>query len=79
MSVHTPLDELSLVDRTAIDDPVCREQGLVFTADVWDKLDHQFKRRLAATAASDNINGKSNALELREFFVCQRSLGEFEQ
>lgn len=69
---------ISLVSETALDDPVCREQGLIFTREQFDKLDYQYKRRLAAVANSDEVNGKTDFMVLQAFFCRQKSLSEFE-
>jgi hypothetical protein len=74
---ETPATELSLVDETALDDPVCREQDLIFTKTQWDNLDYQYKRRLAAAAASDEVGGKTDAIVVTQFFVRQKSLSDF--
>lgn len=75
---ETSATELSLVDETALDDPVCREQDLVFTKEQWDNLDYQYKRRLAAAAESDEVGGKTDAIVVTQFFCRQRSLSDFE-
>jgi hypothetical protein len=73
MSVDTPLSELALVNETAL------ETGdMVLTAHEFDNLHYQFIRNLAAEANTDEINGKSNKLEVREYFVRQRMLSEYE-
>lgn len=64
-----------LVAETALD--TGEPSDLVFTADEWDSFEHHFKRRLAGAADTDEISGRSTMLELRSFFVCQRSLGEY--
>lgn len=75
---ETSATELSLVDETALDDPVCREQDLIFTKEQWSRLDYQYKRRLAAAAESDEVGGKTDAIICTQFFVRQRSLSEYE-
>lgn len=78
MSLHdVSAQDLTLVDETALDDPECRALDLIFTAEEYEALDYQFKRRLAAAAASDEINGKSDGMLMRSFFVRQTSLDEF--
>jgi len=47
---------------------------LIFTPAEWDQLDQHFKRRLAGAADTDEISGKSTMLEMRSYFVTQRSL-----
>lgn len=79
MSLHdVSARDLSLVEQTALDDPACRERGLIFTREQFDALDYQLKRRLAAETATDEINGKSDGMVMRSFFVRQYSLADFE-
>jgi len=79
MSLHdVSASSLSLVDETALDDPVCRDRNLIFTADEFENLDYQFVRRLAAQAESDEVNGKSDKIIVRSFFVRQHSLFDYE-
>lgn len=66
---------LQLVQETAIDRG--ESDGMIFTAEEWSQFDLHFKRRLAGAANSDEISGRSTMLELRSYFVCQRSLGEY--
>jgi len=78
MSLHDlSASDLSLVDETALDDPACRARDLIFTGDQFDDLDYQLKRRLAAATDSDEINGKTDSMVMRSFFVRQRTLDEF--
>lgn len=73
MSLHdTSVRDLRLVDETALDvgDPC-------FTKEELDQFSHKLLRRLAAQSNSDEINGKSNQLELRAFYHCQRSLSDY--
>jgi hypothetical protein len=73
MSLHdTPISSLGLVNETAI-----ATGDMIFTADEFDNLHYQFIRNLAAQAKTDEINGKSNRLEVRAYFVRQRTLPEF--
>jgi len=75
MSLHdTSASSLSLVEQTAID----TGDELIFTKEQFQNFDHNFKRNLAANALSDEIHGKSTALELQNYFVCQYTLQEFE-
>jgi len=75
MSLHdTSAGSLSLVSETAID----TGDDLIFTAEEFDRFDHNLKRNLASQAQSDEINGKSNKLEMRAYFVCQHTLLDFE-
>jgi hypothetical protein len=79
MSLHdTSASSLSLVDETALDDPTCRELGLIFSKEEFEGFDHQFKRRLAAMAESDEVDGKTDGIILRSFFVRQKTLTDFE-
>lgn len=74
MSLHdTPVSDLRLVDETAADngDPCLSTVEL-------DQYTHKLLRRLAAEANTDEVNGKSNQLELRAYFHCQRSLTDYE-
>jgi hypothetical protein len=52
-------------------------EDLLFTAEQFDEFDQHFKRRLAGAADSDEISGRSTFLEIRAFFVVQRSLSEY--
>jgi len=80
MSLHdVSAGSLSLVDQTALDDPACREKGLIFTREQFEALDYQFKRRLASETTTDEIHGKSNALEFQSFFCRQYTLDDFAQ
>jgi hypothetical protein len=79
MSLHdVSAGSLSLVEKTALDDPTCLEKGLVFTKEQFENFDYQFKRRLASATELDEINGKSNQLEMQEYFCQQYSLSDFE-
>jgi len=66
--------KLSLVDNTAID---TGDTDLIMTADAFDNIDPQFRRRLAAEANTDEINGKSTALEMKYYFCRQSSLSDY--
>lgn len=80
MSIHdTPASSLSLVDKTALDDPVCLEKGLIFTPEQFERFDYQYVRRLAAATETDEVNGKSDKFIVRSFFVRQHSLSEWEE
>ena len=50
---------------------------LVFTAAEWEQFDQHFKRRLAGAADTDEISGRSTELEMRSYYVRQRSLEDF--
>jgi hypothetical protein len=66
-----------LVAKTAIENNEVAD--LCFQADEWAQFDHHFKRRLAGAADTDEISGRSTDLEIRSYFVVQRTLGEYEQ
>jgi len=65
---------LSLVDETAVD---TGDGHLIMTPEAFDNIDPQFRRRLAAAANTDEINGKSTALEMKYYFCRQRSLTDY--
>jgi hypothetical protein len=65
---------LSLVDETAVD---TGDGHLIMTEKAFDNIDPQFRRRLAAEANTDEINGKSTALEMKYYFCRQRSLTDY--
>lgn len=74
MSLHdTSASDLKLVEETALDngDPI-------LTTDEIDTYSHTLLRRLAAEANTDAVYGKSNRLELRAYFHCQRTLSDYE-
>lgn len=66
--------KLSLVDETAIE---TGDGDLIMTADEFANIDPQFRRRLAAAANTDAINGKSTALEIQYYFSRQRTLADY--
>jgi len=66
---------LSLVDETAVD---TGDGHLIMTPEAFDNIDPQFRRRLAAAANTDEINGKSTALETRFYFCRQYTLDDFQ-
>jgi len=75
MSVQKPPTPPKLVAQNAIEN---NEAGdLTFTADEFARFDQHFKRRLAGAADTDEISGRSTMLEIRSYFVVQRSLGEY--
>lgn len=79
MSLHdTSASELSLVDSTALDDKECRAKDLVFTVKEFEQMDYQLIRRLAATAETDDVNGKSPMLAMRQYFCRQASLEDYD-
>lgn len=88
MSLHdTSAGDLKLVDETALDtdfeDLVTFEARKVngdlrFTKEQLDRMNNHMLRKLAQYVNSDCINGKSTALEIRQFFCVQRSLSEYE-
>lgn len=65
---------MGLVEETALDtgDPV-------FTKEQLENFAYPLLRNLAAHANSDCINGKSNKLEVVDYYAVQYSLGEFEE
>jgi hypothetical protein len=66
-----------LVVETAID---CGEpEDMIFRADEFDEFGQHFKRRLASEAESDAISGRSTLLEIRSYFVVQRTLSEYQK
>jgi hypothetical protein len=50
---------------------------LIFTPQEFKQFDQHFKRRLAGAADTDEISGRSTLLEIRSYYVRQRSLGEY--
>ncbi len=54
-------------------------EDMIFRASEFDRFDHHLKRRLAGAAATDEISGRSTMLEIRSYFVVQRSLDEYAQ
>jgi hypothetical protein len=75
MSTQSPT--LQLVKETAIERG--ESEDMIFTQEQWDNFEQHFKRRLAGAADTDEISGRSTMLELRSFFVRQRSLSEYAQ
>ena len=71
----TPATPLKIVAEDAIERN--EADDLTFTAAEFDRFDQHFKRRLAGAADTDEISGKSTLLEIRSYFVKQRSLGEY--
>jgi len=53
-------------------------EALTFSAAEFDEFDKHFKRRLAGAADTDEISGRSTLLEIRSYFVVQRTLGEYD-
>jgi transcription initiation factor TFIID subunit TAF12 len=66
-----------LVAETAIEKGETEE--MVFRADEFDEFGQHFKRRLAGAAKTDEISGRSTLLEIRSYFVVQRTLTEYSQ
>jgi hypothetical protein len=64
-----------LVPETAQD--VQEPPELTFTPHQWTRFDTTFKRQLAAEANTDVIDGGSTKLEIRAYFVTQRSLTDY--
>jgi hypothetical protein len=54
-------------------------EDMVFRADQFDEFGQHFKRRLAGAAATDEISGRSTLLEIRSYFVVQRTLSEYQE
>jgi len=52
---------------------------LIFTPQEWEQFEQHFKRRLAGAADTDEVTGKSTMLEIRSYWVKQRSLDEYTQ
>jgi len=75
MSVEAPATPPKLVAKNAIENNEAAD--LMFTADEFDQFDQHFKRRLAGAADTDEISGRSTMLEIRSFYVVQRSLREY--
>lgn len=75
MSAKHPPKPPKLVAKTAIDNN--EAESLTFRADEWQHFDQHFKRRLAGAADTDEISGRSTLLEIRSYFVVQRSLDEY--
>jgi len=65
---------IQLTEETAIESG---DTDLICTKEQFEQLDQHVKRRFAAAANSDEINGKSVDLEYRSFFVRQRTLNEY--
>jgi len=59
------------IERNEVDD-------LTFTAAEWDNFEQHFKRRLAGAADTDEISGRSTLLEIRSYFVVQRTFDEYD-
>jgi len=65
-----------LVAETAIERN--EADDLTFTAAEFDQFDQHFKRRLAGAADTDEISGRSTLLEIRSYFVVQRTFDEYD-
>jgi hypothetical protein len=65
-----------LVSETALD--TGEPDNLTFTPQQWARFSTRMKRRLAAEADTDAVNGSSTTLEIRAYFVTQRSLTDYE-
>lgn len=76
MSVHPPKPP-KLVAETAIERN--EAEDLTFSAEEWDRFGQHFKRRLAGAANTDEISGRSTLLEIRSYYVVQRSLTEYSE
>ena len=75
MSVQKPPTPPKLVAENAIERN--EAEDLTFTAEEWGRFEQHFKRRLAGAADTDEISGRSTMLEIRSYYVCQRSLEEY--
>jgi len=75
MSTQKSTPTLDLVQETAIERG--ESDQMIFTADEWDRFEQHFKRRLAGAADTDEISGRSTMLEIRSFYVRQKSLDEY--
>ena len=76
MSVEAPGTPPKLVAKNAIENN--EAASLTFTRAEFERFDQHFKRRLAGAADTDEISGRSTMLEIRSYFVVQRSLTEYE-
>jgi len=65
----------SLTDETALS---YGEYDLILTIEQFEGLDPHVRRRFAAASDFEGINGRSTKLEQMSYFVCQRSLKEYE-
>jgi hypothetical protein len=74
---HPPPRPPQLVSETAVDKG--EPETMVFRADEFDEFGQHFKRRLAAASKTDEISGHSTLLEIRAYFVVQRTLTEYSQ
>lgn len=74
MSIQPPKPP-RLVAETAIERN--EPESLTFSAEEWDRFDQHFKRRLAGKAKSDEISGRSTLLEVKSYYVVQRSATEY--
>lgn len=75
MSAQSAGPSLTLVKETAIERG--ESEQMIFTAEEFAQFDHHFKRRLAGAADTDEISGRSTMLEIKSYFVRQRSLAEY--
>lgn len=65
---------LQLVQETALD---TGDEDLIVTAEEFDRMDRDTKRRLAGAANTDEISGRSTLLEIKSYCVRQRTLAEY--
>ena len=75
MSTQSPTPTLDLVQETAIERG--ESDQMVFTEQQFAAFDHHFKRRLAGAADTDEISGRSTMLEIRSYYVRQKTLGDY--
>jgi hypothetical protein len=73
-ATDTSASSFQLVEETALD---AGDTHLIMTREEFEGIDPQFRRRLAAAANTDAINGKSTALEIRSYLCRQKSLSEY--
>jgi len=64
-----------LVSETAVD--AGEPDDLTFTPQQWARFSTRMKRRLAAEADTDAVNGSSTTLEIRAYFVTQREFVDY--
>jgi len=76
MSVERPATPPKLVAKNAIENN--EAASLTFTRAEFDQFDQHFKRRLAGAADTDEISGRSTLLEIRSYFVVQRTFDEYD-
>ena len=68
----------SVEDDRLIDEVATDNNDPVFTKAQLDKMSNTMVRRLAASADTDVVNGKSPRMIIECYFTCQRDLTEFQ-